>query len=177
MSENAKIEPKAWAGKLPVYCSFDKLVPVLELHGNPKNPNTHDKRQLQALAKVIETNGWRDRITVSKQSGFIVKGHGRWEAAKLLKCELVPVDYQDYESPAQEYADMVADNRLAELSEMDKDALGAIFREIDLEGYKPEATGFTEAEFQDIAGILAAALEEEEKADVLPDEPPYCDSH
>lgn len=38
----------------------------------------------------------------------------------------VPVEYQEYSSEAEELADLVADNRLAELSVIDNDALGGL---------------------------------------------------
>ena len=41
----------------------------------------------------------------SNRSGFIVKGHCSLAAARLLGVESVPVDYQDYETEAAEWAD------------------------------------------------------------------------
>jgi hypothetical protein len=42
--------------------------------------------------------------------------------------ETVPVDFQDYESEAAEWADMLADNRIAELAETDDEELKAILK-------------------------------------------------
>jgi hypothetical protein len=55
----------------------------------------------------------RSPIVVSNRSGFITKGHGRLEALQKLGWTKVPVDYQDYENDAQEYADIIADNEIA----------------------------------------------------------------
>ena len=41
-------------------------------------------------------------------------------AAKELGVSQVPVDYQDYESEASEYADLMADNKIQEFSELDE---------------------------------------------------------
>ena len=68
---------------------------------------------------------------VSHRSGFIVKGQGRLLAARLLNLEQVPIDYQDDDNEASEWADMVADNRIAELVEIDKDELYSIVSALD----------------------------------------------
>lgn len=83
------------AGSIPVYCSHDKIIPFRELKPNPKNPNRHPGDQVELLAKVIKEQGWRQPVKVSTRSGYIVSGHGRYEAAVLLECP-VPVDFQDY---------------------------------------------------------------------------------
>ena len=67
----------------------------------------------------MKHQGWRSPIVVSKRSGFITKGHGRLMAAKLNSWTQVPVDMQDYANEADEYADIVADNKIAELAETD----------------------------------------------------------
>lgn len=86
---------------------------------HPKNPNTHSKDQIESLAKIIEFQGWRSPIKVSRLSGFITAGHGRLDAAELRGWRDVPVSYQDYESEEQEFADLVADNAIAEWSILD----------------------------------------------------------
>jgi hypothetical protein len=86
---------------------------------HPKNPNTHSKDQVAALAKIIEFQGWRLPIKISKRSGFITAGHGRLDAAQLRGWSEVPVSFQDYESDEQEFADLVADNAIAEWSVLD----------------------------------------------------------
>ena len=113
-------EPRATTPDgIPVFCAFDELVPIEKTVPNPKNPNQHNEKQISLLGSIIQANGWRAAITVSKRSGFIVKGHGRRLAALHIKSGHVPVDYQDYASEAEEWADLIADNRLAELSTLD----------------------------------------------------------
>lgn len=79
------------------------MVPVEEIIPNPRNPNKHPKKQIELLAKIIKAQGWRAPITVSNRSGFIVRGHARLEAAKLLGLTECPVDFQDYENEAVEW--------------------------------------------------------------------------
>lgn len=54
------------------------------------------------------------------------KGHGRRLAAIDARLAWVPVEYQEYATEAEEYADLLADNRIAELAEMDNDKLSEI---------------------------------------------------
>lgn len=77
---------------IPVFCSFDELVEIEKAVPNPKNPNQHGTEQVRLLGSIIQANGWRAPITISKRSGFIVKGHGRRLAALHIGSEHVPVD-------------------------------------------------------------------------------------
>ena len=99
---------------------------MAELKPHPRNPNTHPDEQIRLLAKIIKETGWRSPVVVSARSGFVVKGHGRLLAAIHAGFDSVPVDVQDYADEAQELADMVADNEIAELSETDMDLMDDI---------------------------------------------------
>lgn len=166
-------KPKAWADGVAVYCAHDEIVDVAKLIPNPANPNTHPPEQIQALGRIIaEHNGWRQPITVSTRSGFIVKGHGRLEAALLEGLKQAPVDYQYYATEADEYADMVADNRLAELSEIDQKKLADIFAEIDTGEIAMEATGYSEKEIESLVTALSEALHNDlTEPDAVPELP------
>jgi|SRR5271157_3530900 len=101
---------------------MEKLIahePINSLKPHPKNPNKHSPEQIDRLAKIIEYQGWRHPIVVSKQSGFIVAGHGRLLAAKKLGLSEVPVHYQDFANEDQEYAFVVSDNAIASWAELD----------------------------------------------------------
>lgn len=106
-------------------CAYTEIVDIDKLVENPKNNNFHPDKQVEMLAKIIKYQGQRSPIVVSKRSGFIVKGHGRLLALKKLGYTKVAVDYQDYENEAQEYADMIADNKIAELAEFDNNMMMA----------------------------------------------------
>jgi len=135
---------------LKVYCAYDEMVDIAKLVPNPRNPNQHSDRQIELLAKIIEHQGWRVPITVSKRSGFVVRGHGRLLAAKALGLDKVPVDYQDYASEAEEWADLIADNRIAELSQMDNALLKDLLEEIDTGEIDLTLTGFDEEEIKNL---------------------------
>lgn len=174
--EETKAEPKqkGIAAGVPVYCAHDKIVDTVKMVPNPANPNKHPDDQIKMLAKIIKSSGWRQPITVSNRSGYIVKGHGRLMAAQLAGLDQVPVDYQDYASEAEEYADLIADNRIAELAEIDNKMLADIFAEIDTGEIDLDQTGYKETEIEQIINQLAESVHEElndEKGDDFNEEP------
>ena len=165
-------EPKAWADGVPVFCAHDAIVDVAKLVPNPKNPNQHPDSQIQLLGRIIRQTGWRQPITVSKRSGFIVKGHGRLAAALLEGVKEAPVDYQNYTTEAEEYADLVADNRIAELAETDSKLLADILADIDTGEIPVELTGYTEDEVANLVTALSEALHNDlTEPDEIPDTP------
>jgi ParB-like chromosome segregation protein Spo0J len=108
---------------MKIHCLYDELVNPQELKQHPKNSNKHPLEQVERLAKILEYQGFRYPIKVSKRSGFIVSGHGRLAAAMFNNYEQVPVQYQDYESDEQELADLTADNAIASWAELDLDKI------------------------------------------------------
>jgi len=163
-----------YASGIPVHCAYDEFADVDALTGNPRNPNRHSNEQIRLLAKIIKHQGWRAPITVSNRSGFIVRGHGRLAAAKLLGAEQVPVDRQDYATEAEEWADLVADNRLSELSEMDNPTLKELLQQLDsgmleVAGVDMELTGYTD---QALAELMSQFDTGEEPQEVEAPEPP-----
>lgn len=101
------------------------MVKVKDLIPHPENPNKHPDEQITRLAEILEYQGWRYPIKVSKASGYITAGHGRLLAAKKLGLKVVPVNFQDYDSEEQEYADVTADNAIALWAELDLAAINA----------------------------------------------------
>ena len=147
---------KGEAGGIPVFCAFDKIVPVGEVKPNPKNPNQHPEEQIHLLAKIIRAQGWRAPVTVSTLSGLVVRGHGRLMAAIHAGLSHVPVDYQHYDSEEAETADLIADNRIAELAEIDNKMLAELFGGFYAEAIDVSLTGYTA---DDVADITAALQE------------------
>ena len=139
----------------PVNCAFDELVPLEQLAPNPHNPNQHPPGQVALLARVIAHQGWRSPIVVSTRSGFIVTGHGRFEAAKALGLPNVPVDYQDFATEVDEWAHLVADNRLAELAEVDEAALKGLLAGLKVGDFDLELAGFDAATLADLMAEAA----------------------
>lgn len=106
---------------MKIDCAYDEMVSIESLKPHPKNNNRHSDEQINRLAKIIKYQGMRSPIVVSRRSNCITKGHARWQALKELAWPKVPVDYQDYESDEQEYADITADNEIARWAKLDMD--------------------------------------------------------
>lgn len=133
-----------------IQCSHSKKVDPNTLKPHPKNPNNHPDLQIDLLAKIIKHQGWRNPIVVSKRSGFVIAGHARLSASILLGSDLVPVDYQDFESESDELAHLLADNKLAELADPDESMLSDILRELTEDGVDTELAGFDANELTDL---------------------------
>ena len=149
-----------------VLCAHTSLSDPATLKPNPENPNRHSAHQIQLLAAIIQEQGWRAPITVSKRSGLIVRGHGRLEAALLMGCDNVPVDEQDYANEAEELADLLADNRLSELAELDEADLKKVIEKLRQADptFDVELTGFMEDEITK----LFAEEEDEDALETIP---------
>jgi ParB-like chromosome segregation protein Spo0J len=135
-------------GGIPVYCRYDEAVEIEKVTGHPRNPNKHGDEQIALLAKIIKNSGWRNPICVSNRSGFVIKGHARLWAARVLGMTHVPVEYQDYATEAEEYQDMIADNRIAELAERDMGIIKELLEELEAGANDMDLTGYTEAEIE-----------------------------
>jgi hypothetical protein len=131
------------------------MVRLADLRPNPANPNKHPAKQLEIYAAAIRAHGWRESVTVSKLSGMVVRGHGALLAARLVGADQVPVEYQDYSSPAEELADLLADNRIAQLAAVDSDLLKAALKDLPAIAI----TGYTSSEITDLLAELAPAPE------------------
>lgn len=140
------------ADGIEVWCAYDKLVKIEELIPHPKNPNTHPQSQIKILAQNIRYHGWRHPIIVSKQSGYIVAGHGRLEAAKELGVSIIPVEYQNFASEDNELAVLVGDNRLAELSSLDLNGLQDIIDGFKASDFDTILAGFEPTDLDALLG-------------------------
>lgn len=119
-----------------------------DLHPHPRNPNQHPKSQIEALCASVRRFGWRDVVTVSKETGYIIKGHARRLAALALQIEC-PVVYQSFSSESEELAYVVADNRLAELSVLDDSILTSALSYLAEAGEELLAVGFPDFKIPD----------------------------
>lgn len=135
---------------MEVRCNYHKLVAAKALEPHPKNYRNHPENQLAKIRAVIRANGWRSPVVLSERTGQIIKGHGRVQA--MDPDEMVPVEYQHYDSEEDELRDMVADNEVMALAETDDSKLAEILGEIgDL---NPEEIGITEPEMDRLLEVL-----------------------
>jgi len=78
--------------------------------------------------------------------------------------ENVPVDYQDFASEADEHAHLIADNRIAELAEIDGNELAGLLRQLDGQ-IDMELTGFDQVSLDD---LLANTTSDQPEVDAEP---------
>lgn len=139
---------------MKINCKHTKVVSIDSLRPHPKNANTHSPEQLERLAKILQYQGWRKPIVISKLSGYIVSGHGRLLASRIAGFTEVPIDEQDYDSKEQELADLVADNRIAELSSWNDIKLNDELAELKSKLEDVEITGFDDIDLSNLAENL-----------------------
>ena len=140
--------PRIASEKAPAQGSAKlQLVTLGDIAPNPRNPRTHDLQQVRAIARSIDAFGFNAPILVDK-GNRIVAGHGRFEAAKLLKLDSVPVLRLDHLTEAQAKAYMLADNKLTDRSSWNEQELALHLKELtDLAlDFEIEATGFESPE-------------------------------
>jgi len=118
--------------------------PVSELKIFPGNPRRHPEGQIAGLMKSIR-RFWTNPILVD-ETGTILAGHGRWEAAKRLGLTEVPTVTVGGQSDAEKRAVVIADNRLPEQAVWDFDLLRGHFQDLIKLDFDVELTGFSTGE-------------------------------
>src|SRR6202158_5669067 len=137
------------------------FVAIGDLIPDPDNPRKHGRAQISAIARSIEAFGFNAPILVDKDNK-IVAGHGRYEAAKLLGLDKVPIVSLSHLTETQARAYMLADNKLTDRSTWDDPNLAIHLKELsDLAlDFDIEAIGFEPPEIDLRIQSLDSALEE-----------------
>ncbi|MFH0891326.1 MAG: site-specific DNA-methyltransferase [Candidatus Falkowbacteria bacterium] len=124
-------------------------VKIEDIKPYPKNAKKHPAKQIRQIADSIREFGFNQPLVLDKKKVIIV-GHGRYEAAKMLKLKVVPCISVNL-PPKKARAYRLADNKLNE-SDWDMDLVIEELKELDADIL--ELTGFD----QD----LIAEIEEDE---------------
>ena len=139
--------------------ALNKIIPYIR---NPrKNENAVEK-----VASSIQEFGFRQPIVVDTEN-VIIAGHTRFEAAKRLGLDLVPVHIADGLTEQQVKAYRIADNRVGQEAEWDYDLLKLELEELD----NPEMTGFDEDELNGILAEVGEGLTDPDEVPEVPVEP------
>ena len=138
--------------------ALNKIIPYIR---NPrKNENAVEK-----VASSIQEFGFRQPIVVDSKN-VIIAGHTRFEAAKRLGLDLVPVHVADGLTEQQVKAYRIADNRVGQEAEWDYDLLKLELEEI----LKSDSTGFEDFEIEEILKEInfeSATIEEQGSLDKI----------
>lgn len=143
--------------------------PVATLKPYEKNSKIHDKKQVKQIAASIKEFGFNVPILIDGKNN-IIAGHGRVLACKELGIDTVPAISIEHLTEAQKRAFIIADNKLTENAEWDKDMLALEFKELgslDL-SFDLDITGFSVSDIDLILGEETPEESEEENlADIL----------
>lgn len=127
-----------------------QLVEVGKIKPYEDNAKIHTPEQVQKIADQIEAHGW-DQPIVLEPDFTIIKGHGRFMAAKKLELAKVPCVMTKL-TKAQAKAARIADNRLAE-APWDEDLLKIDLESLKSENFNLELTGFDASELDFYLGL------------------------
>jgi DNA modification methylase len=125
----------------------------------------HPASQIRKIARSLETFGWVTPIVID-ESGLVIAGRARLEAARALGMTQAPAVSVHHLSAAEKRAYIIADNRLAEDASWDPDALRlelAELLELDIE---IDVTGFEAGEIDVL--LDAGDLDGADPADATP---------
>lgn len=146
-----------------------KMIPISSITPYEKNPRIIPESAVKKVADSIKEFGWNQPIVVDNNSVIIV-GHTRYQAAKSLNLESVPVHVASNLTEEQVTAYRIADNRTGEESTWDDIALREEFSKIADRALA--STGFDEKEIQKIICDFNKTIKNLDKydPDTLPDE-------
>lgn len=115
------------------------------LNPSARNFRTHSKKQIRQIADSITAFGFVIPILIDEDA-FIIAGHGRFEAARLLGFKKVPVIVVRGLSEAKRRALALADNKLPENAGWNRELLAIELSELAeilvVEGLDIGITGF-----------------------------------
>lgn len=121
-----------------VYKNIDELIPYA------RNPKKHSAENISQIAGSIKSFGFNAPVLIDSANG-IIAGHGRVLAAKKLGIKQVPCVELDGMTEPEKRAYILADNKLAELSGWDTEALNleledlkGLNMDLSLSGFSPD---------------------------------------
>lgn len=138
-----------------VYKNVDDLIPYA------RNAKIHDENNINLIAGSIKSFGFNNPILLDGENG-IIAGHGRVLASKKLGIKQIPTIELQGLSDAEKRAYIIADNRLTEKSEWDKEILSLELQDLNELGIDLNIIGFND---EDLNNII-----QEETPEVVEDE-------
>jgi DNA modification methylase len=144
-----------------VYANVNSLRPCAH------NARTHSKRQIRQIAESIKSFGFTNPV-LTNNSMMIVAGHGRVEAAKLLRMTSVPTITLENLTDEQLRAYILADNKLGENAGWDRAILAIELQNLlTMEDFDVTATGFEIPEIDIILEEQSQTIDEDDEVPVV----------
>lgn len=106
-----------------------RMTKLADIRPYEHNPRIITQAAVDAVARSIQAFGFRQPIIVDG-NGVILAGHTRYKAAQQLGLTEVPVVWQTDITDLQARGYRIADNKTAEISAWDRDALDDEVRQI-----------------------------------------------
>lgn len=138
-----------------MYKEVDDLIPYA------RNSKIHDETNVNLIAGSIKSFGFNNPVLLDGENG-IIAGHGRVLAAKKLGMKQIPTIELQGLSETEKRAYIIADNRLTEKSEWDKELLSLELQDLNELGVDLNTIGFSD---EDLNNII-----QEETPEVVEDE-------
>jgi len=142
-------------------------VKISDIENHPNNPKIHEDKQIRLIEKSIKKFGYTNPVILSAD-GIILAGHARVKAAIQMGQDTIPAIRTKLTGKDAD-AYLIADNRLTELAQYDRDILSDLLS--DLPADLVDLTGFDSVQ---VDALLAGEdIPEIEKfiSDSQPEEP------
>ena len=144
----------------------EKLIPYAN------NSRTHTEEQIAKVMASIKEFGFINPILITEDY-VITAGHCRLIAAQRLGLKQVPCIKENYLTPAQRKAYVIADNRLALDAGWDEELLKIELSDLQAQAFDLSVTGFDEGELKDLFEVEDEAEDDEFNEDDVISENPY----
>lgn len=118
-----------------------KMYNISDIKGYKRNSKNHPEKQIEILMKSIQEFGFLNPIIIDSKNE-IIAGHGRLAAAKKLGMLEVPCIVADNLTPNQIIAYRLADNKIAELGETNREILKEELEFLKLSQFDISIAGF-----------------------------------
>jgi ParB-like chromosome segregation protein Spo0J len=144
-----------------------EIIPIDDLTLDANNARSHNKKNIDAIAKSLQTFGQRKPVVITKDN-IVVAGNGTLEAARQIGWKGLSVvrvpDTWD-EDTIKAYA--LADNRTAELASWNTEILLSQLRELKLEEWNIGELGFKDFDLKTRDEIDTSIKEIAERYEVV----------
>lgn len=132
---------------------------VDDLNPYENNARIHSKEQIGQIVNSIKKFGFTAPIIIDEEN-MILAGHGRYTAARKMEMESVPCIVLKDLTPEKKRAYVIADNRIAENAQWNKELLALELTELDLAEFDLTVLGFSDKELEKLLPGQNAIMDE-----------------
>ena len=133
--------------------------PVDKLNPYKNNARMHSQEQVGQIVKSIKEFGFTSPIIIDDDN-MILCGHGRYAAALEMGLETVPCTVLSHLTEEQKRAYIIADNRIAENAQWNKELLALELTELDFADFDLTVVGIPEKELAKLLPNESAILDD-----------------